>query len=375
MKIAVISPYDWAVAGGVNSHVSRLAVEFRERGHSVDLFAPSSNRHEAARDGVTVCGRPFTVPAAGSRARIALGWARRSTRDILEAGPYDVVHAHEPLMPLVPIQFIAAAHCTIVGTFHAAREGSHPLYRLAALVGRRWLKRIDAHIAVSEASRALASRYLKADFEVVPNGIEYSHFSEQQTPRAGDGPGPVVLFVGRPEPRKGLEYLLKAFRGVSRNGHEDARLVVVGAGDFSRYRAMAPPGTEFHPYVDYSELPRFYQRADVVVAPNTGNESQGYVLLEAMAAGRPVVASDIPGFRTVVDDGTTGLLVRPRSVRELAQGISGLLGDDTRRRRMGAAAAERGRRYDWSRVATEVLDLYEKAREHRLRRVGPTQCR
>lgn len=370
MKIALISPYDWAVPGGVNSHVGRLAEELRKREHSVDLFAPSSDREIARREGVTICGRPLTVPASGSRARIALGWARRSTRDALEAGPYDIVHAHEPLMPLVPIQFIAAAHCAVVGTFHAAREGPHPLYRMAELTGRRWLRRVDAHIAVSEASRALASRYVNAEFEIVPNGIDYSHFASPGRPLDEFGSGPVLLFVGRPEPRKGLEYLLEAFARVRAKLGEDVRLVVVGAGDFGNYRAMAPEGTEFRSHVDYADLPRYYQRADVVVAPNTGNESQGYVLLEAMASGSPVVASDIPGFRAVLEDGCTGVLVRPRSVAELARGIMDLLSDPDRRRRMGAAAAATGRSYDWSRIATKVLGVYARAAEHHRRRIG-----
>lgn len=368
MRVALISPYDWAVDGGVKSHVRHLAAEFRDRGHDVDVFAPSSDRLGAANDSVIVCGRPLTVPAGGSKARIALGWARRSTRDALEAGPYDIVHAHEPLMPLVPIQFIAAAHCAIVGTFHAAREGRHPLYRAAELVGRRWLNRVDGHIAVSKAARGLARRYVSADFEIIPNGIDYHHFARPAEPARDLGEGPTILFVGRPEPRKGLTYLLEAFARIRTVAEGAPRLVIVGAGDFRAYEAAAPPGTVFRPHVDYGELPSYYQAADVVVAPNTGNESQGYVLLEAMAAGRAVVASNIPGFRTVVTDGNNGALVPPRNSKAIADRVLGLLADPGRRDGIGAAAAESARRYDWKRVASEVLDFYEVARErHRLR--------
>lgn len=365
----MISPYDWAVEGGVKSHVRHLAAEFRRREHEVDIYAPSSNPRAGDERVVHVCGRPHAFPAGGSKARIAFGWARRSTRDALEQGQYDIVHAHEPLMPLVPIQFIAAAHCTVVGTFHAAREGPHPMYRVAELVGRHWLRRVDGHIAVSPAARDLARRYLKADFTIIPNGIDHGHFARRcdPPPDLAKG-GPTVLFVGRPEPRKGLDYLLDAFRRVCATTEGTPRLVVVGAGDFSRYATVAPPGVIFRGFVTYDDLPRYYQAADVVVAPNTGNESQGYVLLEAMAAGCAVVASDIPGFRAVVQSGTTGSLVAPRDAGAIAGAVLALLGNPARRAEMGAAAAAAARRYDWVRVASEVLDYYDEARGRRAAR-------
>jgi len=362
----MVSPYDWAVDGGVKSHVRHLSAEFRSRGHEVDIYAPSSDPRPGAEHVIYVCGRPFAFPAGGSKARIAFGWARRSARDALEAGRYDVVHAHEPLMPLVPIQFIAASHCTTVGTFHAAREGRHPMYRAAELVGRYWLRRVDGHIAVSPAARELARRYVKADFRVIPNGIDYGHFADRREPPADlEGGIPTVLFVGRPEPRKGLDYLLQAFARVRAVAEGAPRLVVVGAGDFSRYQAVSPPGVVFRPSVSYEELPRYYQAADVVVTPNTGNESQGYVLLEAMAAGRAVVASDIPGFRAAVNPGSTAVLVPPRDADAIAEAVLALLADPGRRAAIGAAAAEAARRYDWATVASEVLSYYEVARERR----------
>jgi len=366
MKIAMVSPYDWCSEGGVKTHIRQLAARFRRWGHEVVIFAPASEPAMVA-DEVTVMGRPWSIPASGSVARITFSWLSSAVEDALERHRFDVVHLHEPLMPLLPYHFLQHSQAANIGTFHAARDGGSLLYWYTRPLTRRWFRRLEGKIAVSPAAAALISRYFRGYYNIIPNGIDLEFWGRPYDPIPELLDGKLnILFVGRPEKRKGLRYLLRAFAEL-RAVRGDVRLVVVGAGDFRRYRKLMAgvPDVLFAEYVPHEELPRYHSSAHVFCAPNTGNESQGYVILEALAAGLPVVASNIPGFAGVISDGVDGILVPPKDHRALAAALNELLNAPERRRELREAARRRARAFSWEQVAARVLDYYLRLLDER----------
>ncbi len=366
MKIALVSPYDFAVPGGVNSHISHLARNFLDLGQEVRIVAPSSRRLDDDFGGnVIAIGRPVAVPAAGAVARIALSLRLApQVRRVLAAEGFDVVHIHEPFVPFLPVQFLRLSDATNVATFHAAKEGGGTRwYAYGRRVLRRWFRRLDGKIAVSMPAMRLVSRYFPGYFNIIPNGVDVAHFSREREPFPEYCDGKVnILFVGRPEKRKGLKYLLRAFVRVKEEMPE-ARLIVVGAGHFGRYRqSMERAGVSdivFAGWASYDDLPRYHRTADIFCAPATGHESQGIVLLEAMAAGKPIVASNIEGYASVVTHGVEGLLVRPMDSESLAEALLQLARDQCLREEMSARAGQRAEQYSWERISQRVLTYYE----------------
>ena len=361
MKIAIVSPYDWCVEGGVKTHITHLTAYFREWGHDVTIFAPASDRAKIG-DEVVVMGKPRPMRVSGSVARITFAWKSPAVKKALSDGNFDVVHLHEPLMPLLPYHFLRYSKSATVGTFHAAKEGGNRFYGYTTPFTRRWFRKLEGKIAVSPAAVSLVSRYFQGYFNIIPNGIDYEHFSApaEPLPEFEDGMNN-ILFVGRPEKRKGLKYLLRAYMRVH-SQLPDTRLIVVGAGDFSRYeRLMAPfPNVVFRPNVPYGDLPRYHRSATVFCCPNTGNESQGYVLLEALASGGAVVASNIEGFAGVMTHEEEGLLVKPKDPDALAAAIIRLLKDPKLRKQFGVRGQALARHYSWDNVAHRVLSYYER---------------
>ena len=366
MRIALVSPYDLAVAGGVNTHVTYLAEHFRALGHTVRLIGPASGPPVMGEEpDVIAIGRPRPFPVSGSIVRITLDpRVGRQVRAILDAEQFDVVHVHEPLMPLLPITFLRFSEAVNVGTFHAAKEGGNRLYQYSRRFLKRWFRRLDGKIAVSPAAERLVSRYFAGYYNIIPNGVTLERFTDQPPlPEFKDGRR-TILFVGRMEKRKGLKYLLRAFIAVKAE-MPDTRLIVVGEGKLrARYERLMQragvPDVIFTGYVPDHELPRYYASADVFCAPNTGNESQGYVLLEAMAAGKPVIASNIEGFAAVVTHGVEGALVLPKDADALALALVHVLADDKRRAEMGRRARARAEEFGWDRIAQRVLSYYER---------------
>lgn len=366
MKIALVSPYDLAVSGGVNVHITYLAEHFRALGHTVRLIGPASGPPVMGSEpDVIAIGTPRPIPASGSVVRITLNprLAKR-VKAVLDEEQFDIVHVHEPLMPLLPIQFLRFSEAVNVGTFHAAKEGGNRLYQYSSRILRRWFRKLDGKIAVAPAAERLVSRYFPGYFNIIPNGITLGRFENQQPlPQFQDG-RPNILFVGRMEKRKGLKYLLRAFIAV-KSEMPEVRLIVVGDGRLRAgyERSMRRAGVEdvhFAGYVSAEELPRYYASADIFCAPNTGNESQGYVLLEAMAAGKPVVASNIEGFAGVVTHGVEGFLVLPKDADALALALVHMLADAEQRATMGRQARARADEFGWHRVAQRVLTYYER---------------
>ena len=369
MKLALVSPYDFAYPGGVTEHVANLAEQFLTRGHEVHIVAPSSDDEAEPISSVDApvhrIGRVVSIPANGSVARITLSLrSYLQAKRLLQEQQFDLIHLHEPMMPALPLTVLRHSKTTNVGTFHAFRN--RPLtYFYGKPILRPFFRKLHGHIAVSSAASDFVGEYFRADYRIIPNGIDFPRFNRRYPPlEQFADERPTVLFVGRLEKRKGLKFLLRAWPLVLER-HPEARLVVVGRGRplegyrrFAARQGWSPADVVFAGYVAAEDLPRYYQSCDVFCAPNTGQESFGIVLLEAMAAGAPIVASDIPGYRDVVADGEQGLLVEPKNSGALADAVSRLLASPELRASMRRAGQGKARRYDWPRVASQVLDYY-----------------
>ena len=368
MKIALVSPYDWAVSGGVNNHIAHLAEQFVDLGHQPHIIAPGIGDAPAASCPITIIGRPIPLRVSGSVARITLSLRTSGKiKRVLEEG-FDIVHVHEPFMPQLPINFLRYSTTVNVGTWHAARE-SNIFYIYGRRLIKRWQTKLDGKIAVSLAAVKHIEQYFPGYYNIIPNGVDVEHFEAEAAPLPEFTDGRRnVLFVGRPEKRKGLKYLVRAFVGVQR-AIPESRLIIVGAGRFDRYEGTVQRAklrdVRFRSYVPFDELPRYHHSAHVFCAPNTGFESQGIVLLEAMAAGLPIVASNIDGFAGVVTHGVEGLLVRKEDADALSRAIIELLRDGDRRALMASRGRERAQFYAWDRVSQQVLSYYERLIDER----------
>jgi phosphatidylinositol alpha-mannosyltransferase len=368
MKIALVSPYDYPYPGGVTEHIAALDKYFRAQGHDTRIIAASSTNEDVLGEHVIkVSGAVSPVRYSGSTARITLSpQVYRRVKKILRDEKFDVVHVHEPTVPILSLVVLRHSHALNVGTFHAYRE-TNVMYEYMRPLLQRVFNRLDGRIFVSEAVRDYVSQYFPGDSTIIPNGIDCARFAPDLQPidQFNDG-RPNILFVGRMDARKGLRYLLRAFPYI-KEAIPDARLIVVGAfsdkdkAPFIRYaRANKLHGVHFVGYVSPEELPRYHRTATVYCAPNTGFESFGIVLLEAMASGLPIVASDITGFRSVLEDGAEGLFVPPQDERAIARAVIALLSDPARRAAMADCGRRKAARYDWSIIAQRVLDYYDE---------------
>jgi phosphatidylinositol alpha-mannosyltransferase len=375
VRIALVSPYSWTYRGGVNGHIQSLAEEFIARGHYVRVIAPfdppdrfSGFLHRAPAEEIELpdylipAGRSVGIGSNGSISNISVfPEAVRATRRAIEEGNFDVVHLHEPSTPVNGWDTCLSSDVPVVGTFHAYATKPVP-HRIAAMAGaRRVLNRLSARIAVSEAAAWTGRRWYGGNFTIIPNGVDIE--------AAPSGPKPQtdhlkVLFVGRPDERKGLPVLLRAFEGLVE--HEvPARLAVVGAdaGDVQRLIAHTDiePHLDLHGRVSESDLWRHLHQADLLCAPSLSGESFGMVLTEAFAAGTPVIASDIAGYRDVVNNWHDGVLVPAADPQRLAEELQRAHHEPERLARMGAAARESARRFAWPSVADQVTEVYERA--------------
>lgn len=369
MKIALVTPYDFPFPGGVTEHTWQLDREFRRRGHDTRIIAASSTDDETLDDHVIkVSGAVSAFPFSGSTVRVTISpQVFQRVKRILKQEQFDVVHAHEPAAPpLCPI-VLYHSRAVNIGTFHAYRE-SNTAYQITRPILTPLYKKLDGRIFVSQAVRDFTLANFEGDYRVIPNGIDVSRFAGQNTmpiERFDDG-RPNILYVGRLDKRKGFEHLLDAFPRIQTK-IPDVRLLVVGAFDaqdkepFVRHvRKHRIRGVHFVGYVSRAELPRYYRTATVFCAPSTGFESFGIVLLEAMASGVPIVASDITGYRQVLTNGCEGVLVPPADATALAQGCITLLADARTRAAMGAAGRVTAAAYDWTHIADRVLAYYDE---------------
>ncbi|QXG75848.1 glycosyltransferase family 4 protein [Modestobacter sp. L9-4] len=365
MRIGLVCPYQWDVPGGVQYHVRDLAETLRGLGHHVEVLTPAEHEENLPAEHVTWAGRAVPIPYNGSMASVQFGLVSAArVRRWLREGAFDVVHVHEPAPPSVSLLVCMIAKGPIVATFHAATTRSRWLAAWGPWV-RPWLERISGRIAVSDFARRVQVEHLGGDAVVVPNGVHVPAFAEGPLlpgfERSADAP--TIGFLGRyNEPRKGLPVLLEALRQVV-GEHPGVRLLVAGRGDPGALAELV--GEDLRPHVtllgELSEPDKaaFLRSVDVYCAPNLLGESFGVILLEAMAAGAPVVASDLDAFARVLADGAAGVLVRRGDAGALAAALTGLLADPDRRAQLTAAGREAVAEYDWSVVAHRVLAVYE----------------
>lgn len=375
MRIALVCPYAWDAPGGVQVHVRQLAERLRAQGHETIVLAPARSPQG---EGVVVIGRPVRVHFNGSVAPVCPDLrAVARIRAVVRAFRPEVVHVHEPFAPSLSMLAVLGMRREIgrpalVATFHAYADRSSALAAFSPLLRLVW-GRIDERIAVSAAAASFAGRHLGDGFRIVPNGVDVDRFARAEPARRLPV-GPKILFVGRLEPRKGFRHAVAALSALSAEMPE-AVLVAAGEGPDARAVRDAPAGVRERVLllgaVPYADLPGYHAACDVFLAPNTGGESFGIVLAEAMAAGLPVVASDIPGFREVVRDGTEGLLVPPGNPSAIAGALRTVLADDALRERLGEAGRRRAGRYRWETVTAQVEAAYAEA----LRRAGGQQAR
>ena len=361
VKILLVCPYDWEAAGGVQVHVRQLAAELRTRGHRTTILAPGSRPSEDA--GVRIVGRPVRVPYRGTVAPISFSpGAWRRIRSAMRSFDPDLIHAHEPLTPSTSMLAVLAAEAPVVATFHASLDRSR-LMELAGPALRQVSGRIDAAVAVSDAAASFVRRVVRVPLEIVPNGVDVRAFSDPGRPVEGLPAGPKILWVNRLDPQKGFEIMLRAFEQIASEVGE-VHLLVAGDGR-DRVLLRSLPGDLRSRIlrlgtVAHEALPRYHAAADVFVSPATGQESFGIVLLEAMAAGVPVVASDIEGYREVVRDGIDGLLVPPNDPNALAAEIRRVLSEPELAVALKAAGRSRAQAFSWQAVAPRLEAVYDR---------------
>ncbi|MGY1723771.1 glycosyltransferase family 4 protein [Blastococcus sp. SYSU DS0533] len=366
MRIGLVCPYRWDVPGGVQYHVRDLAGTLRGMGHHVEVLTPAQHEESVTDPWITFAGRTVPVPYNGSMASLQFGPVSAArVRRWLREGRFDVVHVHEPATPSVSLLVCMIATGPIVATFHAATTRSKWLAAVGPMA-RPWLEKISGRIAVSDFARRVQVEHLGGDAVILPNGVHVPFFAQGPAlPGFGRGSGgpPTIGFVGRfDEPRKGLPVLLQALRTVVR-AHPGTRLLIAGRGDADQLWSMV--GDDLRPHVtllgEVSEADKaaLLRSVDVYCAPNLLGESFGVILIEAMAAGAPVVASDLDAFVRVLDDGAAGVVVRRDDPAALGQALSDLLADPDRRAELAARGSRAAARYDWQVLARRILAVYE----------------
>ena len=369
MKIALVSPYDFAYPSGVNIHVSSLERRFTKMGHDVKIIAPLSGNVSGVGDKFIRIGTPIPVPAGGTICRITISLRLGPTiKSVLSRENFDIIHLHEPFMPMLCSAVLRFSNAANVATFHAF--GGKPGYTFARPIStimlRRRLHKLDGKIAVSKAAMEFASKHVPGYYNIIPNGIDLELFSPDVSPISEFRDGKLnILFVGRLEKQKGVSYLIKAYRRVKQEV-PNSRLIIVGPGTRLRGKyeqEVLRGGLKDVIFVGgkpQSELPQYYKTADVFCAPATGLESFGIVLLEAMAVGKPIVATNIDGYNSVLTHGVEGLLVPPKNEEMLAQALVSLLTNESLRQEMAARARLKAKEYGWEHIAQKILDYYTR---------------
>jgi phosphatidyl-myo-inositol alpha-mannosyltransferase len=354
VRIGIVCPYSLSIPGGVQGQVLGLARSLRRLGHDTRVLGPVDGPPPDA--GITPLGHSMPISANGSVAPLAPGpMAARRTVAALRDERFEVVHVHEPLVPGPALTTLLAKPAPIVGTFHAA--GRSAAYRWLGPVLRQVARRVDRRTAVSDDARRFAQASIGGEYAVLFNGIEVDRFAGAGTPPTNRAER-AILFVGRHEPRKGLAVLVEAM------GHlpADTRLWVAGAGpdtDALRAAAVDDPRIEWLGPIDDPEKAARLRAADVLCAPSLRGESFGVVLLEAMAAGTPVVASDLPGYRNVARGGADAVLVEPGDAGALAAGLRRVLDDPDTAARLVESGRRRAESFSMDRLALAYVELYE----------------
>ncbi|NIY69813.1 glycosyltransferase family 4 protein [Streptomyces malaysiensis] len=360
MRIGIVCPYSWDVPGGVQFHIRDLADHLIRRGHQVSVLAPADDETPLPPY-VVSAGRAVPVPYNGSVARLNFGFLSAArVRRWLHDGAFDVIHIHEPTSPSLGLLSCWAAQGPIVATFHTSNPRSRAMIAAYPIL-QPALEKISARIAVSEYARRTLVEHLGGDAVVIPNGVDVDFFADAEPKE--EWRGETLGFMGRiDEPRKGLPVLMRALPKIF-EARPGARLLVAGRGDEKEAVADLPAPlrerVEFLGMVSDEDKARLLRSVDVYVAPNTGGESFGIILVEAMSAGAAVLASDLDAFAQVLDGGAAGELFANEDADALAAAAVRLLGDEKRLAELRERGSRHVRRFDWSTVGADILAVYE----------------
>lgn len=361
-RIGIVCPYGWDTPGGVQAHIADLASYLISRGHFVSVLAPTSDETNLP-DYVVSAGKPVAIPYNGAVARILFGpIAFARVRQWISQGDFDLLHLHEPAIPSISLLACFAAEGPLVGTFHASAKKQKAIFAIGPIL-EPVIEKLTARIAVSEAARETLTEHLETDAVVVPNGIYARRLANGRLNNAWAGNS--VGFIGRfEEPRKGLSLLVDALPVLIRE-IPDIRVIVAGPGDADEFLKNVPVLLQsrftFLGRITEEEKADFLHSIGVYVAPNTGGESFGIILAEALAAGAAVVASDIPAFQALLGNGKFGSLFASENPQSLAKSITGILTDASLRERLKVDGKIYAQRFDWDEVAERIYDVYEMA--------------
>jgi phosphatidylinositol alpha-mannosyltransferase len=367
LKIALVSPYDYSFPGGVVQHISHLAHYYQQWGHQVKIIAPCLKEGtQYFEEEVYSIGRPFPLSYGGTVARLPLSpWLPAQVRHVLHKEKFDVIHLHEPFLPMLCLSILMQSRALNVGTFHAYYAGAKS-YDTVKPLFKKFLTRLDGKIVVSQPLFNFLNKYAPSNYRIIPNGIDIERFTLEGPVKKEYLDGKVnILFVGRLEKRKGLEYLIQAC-GLLNKKFSNFRLIVVGPGTRLRggYRRLAKEleleNVEFVGFASGDELPMYYRTADIFCAPATKGESFGIVLLEAMACGKPVIASDIDGYASVMHHTEDGILVPPKDAQGLSDALLWLVENRSLREKMGQKGRANAEKYSWPNISQRVLDFYRE---------------
>ena len=360
LKIGIVCPYSWDTPGGVQNHIRDLAEFLIAAGHQVSVLAPAIDEDNLP-DYVVNAGKPISIPYNGAVARVLFGPVAFSrVRQWISQGDFDLLHLHEPAIPSISLLACWAADGPMVGTFHAAAKRQKIIFAIGPILEPA-IEKLSARIAVSEAARLTLTDHLDTDAIVIPNGIYASRY-HQGTPEK-KWQGNTIGFIGRfEEPRKGLSVLLEALPVIARFA-PDVRILVAGPGDPTEVEKSIDPQLrhrfEFLGKISEEDKANFMCSVSLYVAPNTGGESFGIILAEALAGGACVVASDIPAFDDLLGHGQFGALFKSEDSTDLAKVIIELLRDESKRSQLATAGRSRGQSFDWDLIAKRIYSVYE----------------
>ena len=362
LRIGIVCPYSWDVPGGVQNHIRDLAEFLLNNGHYVEVLAPATESDDLPGY-VVSAGRAVSIPYNGAVARVLFGVGANSrVRSWINDGDFDLLHLHEPAIPSLSLLACWAGEGAMVGTFHAAAKYQKAIVAIGPIL-EPVIEKLSARIAVSESARLTLTAHLETDAIVIPNGIYADNYRVGSS--RSEWTGNTIGFLGRfEEDRKGLPVLLDALPVISRF-IPDIRVLIAGPGDSEEVLEKVDPQlrnrVEFLGKISESDKTDFLASVSLYIAPNTGGESFGIILAEAMAGGAAVVASDIPAFADVLGNGEFGALFESENSESLAKVIIDLLRDDSKRKQLAAAGAVHAQRFDWSQVGEEIFEVYELA--------------
>jgi len=360
LKIGIVCPYSWDTPGGVQNHIRDLAEFLITSGHDVSVLAPAIDESKLP-DYVVNAGKPISIPYNGAVARVLFGpVAFARVRQWIAQGDFDLLHLHEPAIPSISLLACWAADGPMVGTFHAAAKRQKIIFAIGPILEPA-IEKLSARIAVSEAARLTLIDHLDTDAVIIPNGIYANRYTEGKSLEKWSGN--TIGFIGRfEEPRKGLSVLVDALPVISRFA-PDVKILVAGPGDPAEVIKSIDPQLrqrfEFLGKITEDEKADFMSSVAVYVAPNTGGESFGIILAEALAGGACVVASDIPAFDDLLGHGEFGALFESESSTELAKVVIDLLRDEKKRKELSSRGKERAKSFDWTVVAEQIYSVYE----------------